>query len=405
MKHRIRYTAWSIALCLLLTTLFSCGNNNTPTETTDTPDTTASVIVTETQTDDSATTEIVTDVITEPSAPVTQPAETETTSKAPAAVIEPTVVPDIYLDPLTGTAVSKEEAERRPVAIMLNNVTAALPQQNIGAADILYECQVEGYLTRLMGVFNDYEDLDAIGSIRSSREYYLDFAANHNAIYIHAGGSEEAYRNLKARGTNNLDAVNDYTVSGFFYRDPNRLGKMSFEHTLVIDGDQINKAIASKGYRTTYADSFDNPLNFVDEGQRVNLTDGTAAKQLTVKFGAHTTALVYDASQNRYLRWQTGEKHVDGVTGKQLGYENVIVLFCPYTLTKDDYNHIEVATTGKGTGYYLTGGKKIDIQWSKSSGDEPIKFCLKNGKELSLTPGKTNIEIVGYESAVTILAE
>ena len=93
------------------------------------------------------------------------------------------------------------------------------------------------------------------------------------------------------------------------------------------------------------------------------------------------------------------------MTGEQLGFENVIVLFCPYTLTQDDYNHIEVASVGRGTGYYLTGGKKVDIQWSKATGDSQIKLSYAGGREVVLTPGKTNIEIVGYESSVTVIEE
>ncbi len=413
MKHRIRFAAQSIALCLSLSLLFSCGQNESTEDTTDIT-TAATAPITEVQTTETIpVTEPVTEPITETET------ETEVVTEAPEPAY-PTVIDEngtdpltdiapaadgTYIDPLTGTAVAKEEAERRPVAIMLNNINVALPQQNIGSADVLYECQVEGYLTRLMGVYNDYESLKAIGSVRSSREYYIDFAANHDAIYVHAGGSEEAYRNLKSRKINNIDAVNDYNVSGYFYRDPNRLGRMGYEHTLVIDGEKLNGAIAAKKYRTTYSSSFTNPLQFIGEGQQINLVNGTKAKQLTVKFGAHTTQFVYNASKNLYMRWQNSEKHIDGVTGEQLGFENVIVLFCPYTLTKDDYNHIEVATTGTGKGYYLTGGKKVDIHWSKSSGDAQVKLYYASGKALTLTPGKTNVEIVGYESAVSIIEE
>lgn len=415
MLHPIRSAGRLLALGMLLCMLLSCGQDAQTEDTTDTAaaetpvtDTAASETETETaqKTETETEAETVTEAATEPPAPEVPvyPAVIEENGTDVLTGIAPPA-DGTHIDPLTGTAVGEAEAERRPVAVMLNNITVALPQQNIGAADVLYECQVEGYLTRLMGVFNDYADLDAIGSVRSSREYYIDFAANHDAIYVHAGGSEEAYRNLKTRKINNIDAVNDGYVSGCFYRDPNRLGRMGYEHTLVIDGDKIDEAIAIKGYRTTYAKSFDNPLQFVGEGQIIELTNGTKAKQLTVKFGAHTTQLVYSASQNRYMRWQNSEKHIDGVTGEQLGYENVIVLFCPYTLTQDDYNHIEVTSTGSGKGYYLTGGKKVDIRWSKSSGDSQVRLTYTSGKELTLTPGKTNFEIVGYESAVTVIEE
>ena len=419
MKHNVKLTAWLTVLSLTMTMLFSCSKApaDVDASTDDTAAVTTSAVVTEMQTENTEAVEVPTEAVTET---VTEQVSTPAAeSKTEPSVVYPTVISEngrdaltgiapaaagAYIDPLTGTAVSQAEAERRPVAIMLNNITVALPQQNIAAADVLYECQVEGGLTRLMGVFNDYADLVAIGSIRSSREYYIDFAANHDAIYVHAGGSEEAYRNLKSRLINNIDAVNDGVVTGFFYRDPNRLGKMGYEHTLVIDGGKINGAIAAKGYRTDYAAAFDSPLQFVGEGQKIELTNGSSTKQVTVKFGAHTTQFVYNASQNRYLRWQNGNKHIDGVTGEQLGFENVIILICPYTLTKDDYNHIEVATVGTGKGYYMTGGKIVEIRWTKTSGDAPIKLCYTSGKEITLTPGKTNFEVVSYDKNVTVTA-
>ncbi|MBQ7983512.1 MAG: DUF3048 C-terminal domain-containing protein, partial [Clostridia bacterium] len=127
----------------------------------------------------------------------------------------------------------------------------------------------------------------------------------------------------------------------------------------------------------------------------------SSAKDITVKFAYHVTQFVYDAASNRYLRWQNGEKHIEGTTGEQLGYENVIILFCPYTYTNDSKNHIKVNDIGSGKGYYLTGGKYVEISWSKSYGDAAIKLTYSNGRELLLTPGKTNIEIVNSSSSIT----
>ncbi|MBP3918649.1 MAG: DUF3048 domain-containing protein [Clostridia bacterium] len=308
-----------------------------------------------------------------------------------------------YINPLTGLSCTKERAERRPAAIMLNNISTALPQQQISYADILYECQVEGGLTRLLGIYNEWSDLKVIGSVRSSREYYIDFASNHDAIYVHAGGSESAYQNLKQRKTNNIDGVNDGVSSGYFYRDPVRLQTMRYEHTLVIDGDKLDAVIAKKKYRTTYSSSFANPMHFVGENQVLTLADGKKAENITVKFDAHTTSFTYDAEKNTYLRFQNGNKHIDGANNDvQLAFENIIVLICPYTFLKDDANHIEVADVGSGTGYYFTGGKYVSINWSKATADSQVKLTYAGGREVYLTPGKTNIEIINASKKVTV---
>lgn len=413
---RTKGTVLLLITVLLLGILCGCGTDGnaqettaavteteteTETETT-VPETTQALTETETETltETEAVTETETEAVTE-AVPAYAAVVSDNGKDSLASVIEPAAA-GTYSDPLTGLSCTKEEAARRPVAIMLNNIAQALPQQQIAAADILYECQVEGGLTRLMGVFNDWSNLTAIGSVRSSREYYIDFAANHDAIYVHAGGSESAYVNLKSRKINNLDAVNDGVAGQYFYRDPVRRQTMSYEHTLVIDGDDLDKAIAVKKYRTSYSSSFDNPLNFVGENQVISLSGGTKATAMTVKFGAQTTTFAYDSKTNTYLRSQNGNKHIDGTTGEQLAFENVIVLICPYTFTNDDYNHIEVDDVGSGTGYYFTGGKYVAINWSKASGDSQVKLVYPSGREVYLTPGKTNIEIVSYSGNVTV---
>lgn len=343
--------------------------------------------------------------------PVTEQ-ETEAVKEIPAvveddcaSVISVSALPNgTYVNPLTGLVCEKSRAELRPVAIMINNIKPALPQQNIAAADILYECEVEGGLTRLLGIYNDYADLKAIGSIRSSREYYIDFAANHDAIYVHAGGSDSAYVNLKSRAINNIDGVNGGEVTKYFYRDPyrrNTLG-MSLEHTLVIDGDQLNEAIAYKKYRQTYAKDFANPMKFVGPGQTLTLKNGTAVKTAYVSFAAHQTVFSYDEASNTWLRSQNGYAQVDGVTGEQLAYSNVLVLGCPYTYTNDEKNHITVTDTGSGKGWYLTGGKCVSVCWSKADSDTPMKLTYTNGREVYLTPGKTCIEIVSNTNKLTV---
>ena len=80
---------------------------------------------------------------------------------------------------LTGEWLPQEETKKRPVAIMFGNTTDALPQYGVGEADVLYECLVEGGLTRLMGIFDNYSDAPKYGSVRSCRLYYAHIAKEY----------------------------------------------------------------------------------------------------------------------------------------------------------------------------------------------------------------------------------
>lgn len=72
---------------------------------------------------------------------------------------EPSVVsetkPVTYKNPLTGVSgISEEKTKNRPVAVMINNISTAQPvQTGLNKADIIYETEVEGGITRLMAVF------------------------------------------------------------------------------------------------------------------------------------------------------------------------------------------------------------------------------------------------------------
>ena len=55
------------------------------------------------------------------------------------------------------------------MAVMLNNIKAGTPQAGIGQASVIYEAPMEGAdVTRLMPLFENWQNLDTIGYIRSS---------------------------------------------------------------------------------------------------------------------------------------------------------------------------------------------------------------------------------------------
>ena len=139
---------------------------------------------------------------------------------------EPSVVsetkPVTYKNPLTGVSgISEEKTKNRPVAIMINNISTAQPvQTGLSKADIIYETEVEGGITRLMAVFQDITTAEKIGAIRSARYPYVDLAMGHNAIYIHCGQDNkyghphhETLESLSERNCKILRTDTDGTVA------------------------------------------------------------------------------------------------------------------------------------------------------------------------------------------------
>ena len=59
---------------------------------------------------------------------------------------------------LTGKPVPESIGRKKAISVMLNNIQDALPQSGIANAEVVYEAPVEGGITRLMGIFEDYQD-------------------------------------------------------------------------------------------------------------------------------------------------------------------------------------------------------------------------------------------------------
>ena len=102
---------------------------------------------------------------------------------------------------LTGEWVDASYGRQRPVAVMIENTKVCLPQYGIGNAGVIYECVVEGGITRMMALFDDYSGLDQIGNIRSSRPYFVYFASEYDAIYMHAGGNPAAFELIDSKSS------------------------------------------------------------------------------------------------------------------------------------------------------------------------------------------------------------
>lgn len=302
---------------------------------------------------------------------------------------EPPIIVNKYYNPLTGLECSEELSKQRPAAVMINNIREALPQEGITFGDVIYECLAEGGITRLLMLVQDYANLPQIGSVRSARDYYIDFAQNHDALFFHAGGSEQAYLEFDQRKIDHFDGVRE-NIPNTYFRDPWRLDHFSLEHTMVINGQGMTNAVNHKKSRTELKDGFTSPFNFATEG---SATQGNEAKCVYIPFSAYQSPYFkYNPSSNTYKRWQYGTEHEDK-DGNQLEFTNIIILFCPHSGPLDSSGRIAVTTFGEGTGYYVSGGKYIEIKYSKATEDAPIILTQADGDPLIMTPGKSYVAI------------
>ena len=328
-------------------------------------------------------------------------------SLEPAVSTLAPVEPDpLYTNPLTGEGTQTDLSAARPVAIMLNNLRKALPQCGIAQADLIYEVPAEGGITRMMAVFQSLDGVDTLGSVRSARPYYVELAAGLDAIFIHAGGSDDAYSAIKKHGVFNIDGVNGPYGGTMFYRDSARKQNAGFEHSLFTSRDRIEKLLSGplSKMRQTHKEDYSLPLVFTTDGTPAG---GAPAASISVEFSYYKTGkFTYDPGTKAYRVEQHIDKHdlpyVDGTDNTQVEVTNVLVLQTDVNLIKgDSAGRQTVRLTGSGSGYFACGGQYIPITWSKTSAAAPLQFSTADGQPLILGTGTSYINIIDDGNTVT----
>ena len=318
---------------------------------------------------------------------------------APEATPTPTPTPEKISNPLTGETIDEDISMNRPYAVMLNNIKVALPQCGVSKADIIYEILAEGNITRFEAIFSDLDGVGNIGSMRSSRPYYIEVALSYDAIYVHAGGSEQAYSDISSKGVNNIDGVRGAYSGEVFYRDPTRQ-KYGTEHSLFTTSDKVLEYTGKLGYESQHDGSFDYGLSFtesVDMGSAA-----TPASTVNVSFeGIKDTSFTYHSDTGYYTGFQYGTDFVDGTTNETVKFKNLLVLYAD-TKILDDYGRRAVDLDGTGTGHFICNGKTIPIKWSHGGTGSTFTYELEDGTPLELGVGKTYIAIVPTKSVITM---
>ena len=295
---------------------------------------------------------------------------------------------------LTGEWIDESLASKRPIALMIENTEATLPQYNISKADLIYECPVEGGITRLMGLYQDYSGMDRIGNVRSCRLYYVYFAKEFDAIYVHAGESKYAVDVLDSDFIDNIDGIKA-VGNTCFYRTNDRKAP----HNLYISSDGISQAITELGYRTDLNADYKGHYQFAKDENPVTLTDSSDAAVVALAYVNPKPWFEYHEDDGLYYRYEFGNPQKDAVTDEQLAVRNIILQECNSHIMDTGNGTLDVDYMSGGKGKYISNEKAVDITWKKDSDTSPTRYYDASGNEITLNQGKTWVCIIPSDTA------
>ena len=282
----------------------------------------------------------------------------------------------------------------RPIAVMIDNHNGAWPQAGLNEAYMVYEIIVEGGETRLMALFKGV-DLEKIGPVRSARHYFIDYAMENDAIYVHFGQSPQAQSDIKKYSIDDINGISEDGTT--FWRVKDKYAP----HNAVTSTEKLLTSAKNKKYRTTSTQ--ESVLNYVTD--EVNLEDGEDANTITIPHSdLQTVKYEYDEENKVYVRHARGKEQTDWDTEEPVTTKNIIITFCDNYTLSDSENKGRQGLKNIGTfdGYYITNGKAIKIQCIKNARDEKTIYQDMNGNEIKVNDGNTFVNICPESAGVTI---
>jgi hypothetical protein len=298
--------------------------------------------------------------------------------------------------PLNGLLFTKDEfAElktKRPVAVMINNHADSRPQSGLSSADLVYETLAEGGITRHMAFFWS-QGPSKVGSIRSARQYFLEWLSPYDPLYIHIGWADTDNPRTDARGNIIAYNIKDVGITGYWqWVDSGR----------VAPHDKYNSVQFAWDYSETRGwDGFPTNLEswkFKNDEDADKRGDGYRYEikfhNFYQNYGLYDSIWEYNPSTNSYKRWVGGQPHIDQETNTQITAKVVVVQETEMRSAGDSKGRIIVDTIGEGDAVILMDGKEIEGTWKKTDRMDRTTFYDENGKEIEFNRGRIWISVI-----------
>lgn len=324
-------------------------------------------------------------------------APTVTPPTAPPPTPVPT--PQTVLAPLTGLPISPEAALQRPIAVMVDDDVHARPQSGFNAASIVWQAPAEGGVPRYMMIFQDRIP-DGVGPVRSARQYFVEWASEWRAMYVHHGGSPQALLTLAAKGRGQwvYNADGFRWLGRFLWRTDDRFAP----HNVYTDGEHLRKLATRLG-----AD--DGPITPIwGFGRPTPSPFRPSGGTIKVVYPYETITYRYDAATNRYFRYinKSATPQIDRDDGQPVAPTNVVLLrmaFGPLNDGHPDKHRLEANDVGTGEAWVSTNGVTVKAVWKKKSASAPTRLFGLDGTPITLTPGQTFVQVISlaYDFRIT----
>lgn len=328
--------------------------------------------------------------------PTATPLPTATPVPTPTPSPTPSPTPQLVRAPLTGRMVRPEVAQRRVIAVMIDDHADARPQSGFTDASVVWHAPAEGGIPRYMLWFQDRVP-DAVGPVRSARQYYVAWAAEWDAMYAHVGGSPQALDTLRRQGNGQLVYnADEFRWGGiYFHRSTNRFAP----HNVYTTGKELRRLAKRLG-------AADKPQKAAwTFGPAIPLAQRRIGGKISVAYRENAITYEYDRETNTYLRSVSREgPQIDAANGERVAPTNVVIMLISFGPLNDGSakHRLEAQYVGEGRAWIATNGRTIKGTWRKDSLQKPTRFFDAKGNPVTLTVGQTFVQVMQTGTKVTV---
>lgn len=316
-------------------------------------------------------------------------------------------------NPFTGEEQSEDYPEgKRPVAIMVNNIMSydnyesSWPQKGLSDADVIFEMETEGGITRYMAIYRDWTKIPVVGPIRSARDQFVQLMLPYDCLYVHDGASNYAKDMLSAYKYEDKDLQPN---KGIAYRDLTEYNKglKAREHTEFTSGELITDAIESGEYELDLYKEPQHLFQWVKYDEEPRQLNGNEVQSIKWDFSQNYGAQInYNPETGKYTKEHINlvsnfsRPLIDANKGEEkVEFDNVIVLWTQIEKYPDGVLS-NVSMSWGGVGYYFNGGRVEKVRWLKGEPNAPLRIVSLDGTEtdIEINTGKSYITFVDIDN-------
>jgi hypothetical protein len=295
--------------------------------------------------------------------------------------------------------------QRPALAIKIDNYSLgpapaeARPQSGLNYADIIFEEQVEGSITRYAAVFQCQNAPGLVGPVRSARWTDIQMLSQlGHPIFVHVGGIDQVLALVEQSALVNVDLIDNPQLET---EPPGRYAPYdTYTTTQQVWADEKSLTTPPSPI-FTFSDA-------VPAGEAVTQIhlDWSGTSDIYWRWDATTGTWMrfYNVGSESYPDIQA-DVLTDGVQNQaqNVVVQQVNITYGPWFENSEGGLEAEShIIDNSGKAYVFRNGRMIVGTWSAGAAGTPTKFYDSAGKIIALQPGRTWVELYPNTDPVVV---